>query len=224
MPDDQAPPRKSVADQATVSEKLPGKALTDQDAAQRILKFLQEPAYLTVAEALVYLETHSGKLRVEGFTNLRDVLDHLTRAARSGTSEAEFDHHLTEAREHLRRAVMHPYQDEIEERLGQLERTGKSYLVRRELFPDIPTERDFRERLNEAKKILAQARLLKGDAAHTVAVVALLRDCMDKLEALSTDVRTRKAALFVRLAIGTIFALVLGILGIILAKVLFGIG
>src|SRR4051812_7974900 len=104
------------------------------------MDFLRSDDYYAVQKALIFLETHTYRLRVIGIENLRSVLDHLVRAAHETQSEDQVAHHIAEAKEHLRRALSMTYQDEIEERLWQLEQTGKGYVLRRVLFPGLPTE------------------------------------------------------------------------------------
>jgi len=77
----------------------------DKRAAIAILSFLRSEEYFTVQEALVYLESYFPRLRIEALANLRDVLDHLVRAAQQDADDGRVLHHLSEAEEHLRRSL-----------------------------------------------------------------------------------------------------------------------
>ena len=95
---------------------------SENDIATKALAFLRSGNYEAVKQAIIYLETRSGQLQTDAFANLRDVLDHLVAAVQPGISEDELSQQIAETNEHLRRAVMHPFQDIIEERLAKLTR------------------------------------------------------------------------------------------------------
>src|SRR5947209_1200610 len=85
--------------------------------ADRIMAFLRSNDYVAVQELVVYLETIENKLRPDALANFRDVLDHLVRASKATTVD-DADAHLTEAQEHLRRALSDPFQEAIADKLA----------------------------------------------------------------------------------------------------------
>jgi hypothetical protein len=187
----------------------------DEQTARQILEFLRSEDYFIVQEAIISLESHTAKLQIEAFSNLRDVLDHLVRAAAAGAPAETADDHLAEAREHLRRAAVHPLQDQIDLRLKELDAIQKWYFIRRELAPEVPSPHEVRRRRGEAMDLLTEARLLKGDQTQTERAVVLLRETLDKLDTLLIDVRPpRRSVAFhwVFWVATVVFSVALGIL------------
>lgn len=173
---------------------------SENDIATKALAFLRSGNYEAVKQAIIYLETRSGQLQTDAFANLRDVLDHLVAAVQPGISEDELSQQIAETNEHLRRAVMHPFQDIIEERLAKLTRKKRLYIIRQEVFKDVLSEREFLRRLDGAKNLLVEIRLRKGDGRSTdlAETIALLQRCFDELEDLGQEIKPNSKALAVR--------------------------
>jgi hypothetical protein len=187
----------------------------EQNTRDQIMAFLKSDDYFAVQEALVFLEAHTYRLRIIGIENLRNVLDHLVRAAHSADSPDKTAHHLAEAKEHLRRALSMTYQDEIQERLWQLEQSGRGYVIRRALFPEIPTEREFKEQLHQAKELLAKAKLLKSDHTRIAESAKILRACLETLEQLALKMRAKSSGL-IRFIVILFLLILVGLTGTIL--------
>src|SRR5262245_37318587 len=141
------------------NESTPG-PLSPEDTilAARILQFLRMSDYFAVQKALIYLESHDAGLQVDAYANLRDVLDHLVRAAKPDASIQDIDRHLIEAKDHMRRAGVNPLQTRIDERFAEFDRIGRWYFIRQQLFPDVPSVRDLRKTLQEANELLDTSR------------------------------------------------------------------
>lgn len=131
--------------------------------AKALLEFLRGPDYEAVQRAFIFLESHGAALQISTLSNLRDVLDHVIRAVQPGVTAQDRAAHLAEASEHLRRASVNPLQDYVEGQLQSLDRVAKWYFVRRELFTDVPTEKEFLRRNRQILDTLAEARPLKGN-------------------------------------------------------------
>ena len=171
----------------------------DGEAANMIIAFLREyGSYVSVARALVFLEGYTERLFIDGLTNLRDVLDHLIRAARPDLDARVVAHHITEAREHLRRAGVNPLQDAVNEKFEIIDSQLRFYPIKQAIFSDIAPMREIRKGLREATDKLIEARLLKGDSAQLDSALALLRECLLGLDNLSEAMKPSAASWVVR--------------------------
>ena len=192
-----------------------GNGASESEIAERIITFLRSGNYDVAKQAIIYLETRSGQLQTDAFANMRDVLDHLVAAAKPGILEEDLDQQMAETDEHLRRAVMHPFQDVIEDRLARLARKKTFYIVRQEVFKDVLPEREFLRRLTEAENLLAEVRLRKGDGRgeNLAGTIEILQRCFDELEELGQQIRPNSRAVAVRWTIFvllTIFSALVG--------------
>ena len=186
------------------------------------LQFLRLPEHAAVQDALIYLERRTGRLQVQGLAQLRDALDHLTRAAAVGTSDEDVNSHLVQARDHLRRAVVPALQDYADDLSAQVERRAKGYSLRKEFFPDLPSERDFRKSYIAILEKLSNARPLKGTQSATIEAIGRLMLCCDELGELLIDIKPSRSSLFLRLAKGTFLMLLAGGVGAAITKLWFG--
>ncbi len=173
----------------------------DRDIAERIICLLRSEDYLTVLQAVVFLETKASSLQIEGFANFRDVLNHLGFVAQPYLSAPSRNRHMTEVSEHLRRAFTHPFQDAIDGALGDLDQRMWLYHIRSHFAGnDVLSPRERQRRIDAAKLKLIEARNLKGVGDIPLSA-RLFRECYDELQQVRLESIPSKGVMPARVSI-----------------------
>lgn len=81
----------------------------DRSLVERFLLMIRDN-YQKADKAAYFLEQRAGISRVCGVMNLRDALSHLASLLNPKTKRDEWQDHLANAEEHLRRAIIEPYE------------------------------------------------------------------------------------------------------------------
>src|SRR5947209_18289498 len=71
--------------------------------------------YKKADKATFFLEQRSGIVNIQGITNMRDVLSHLVTLLDPATPDGKWEEQLGNAEEHLRRAIIEPYEIALNE-------------------------------------------------------------------------------------------------------------
>jgi hypothetical protein len=81
----------------------------ERDLVLRFLALIRD-SYKKAEKAAYFLERRAGVLNTCGMTNLRDVLSHLATLLDPATPARKRADQLASAEEHLRRAIIEPYE------------------------------------------------------------------------------------------------------------------
>jgi hypothetical protein len=88
----------------------------EQDMLEEFLRLVRD-AYPIADKANFFLERHTRKTNIVGITNLRDVLSHLASFLREDATDDKRAEQLTNAKEHVRRSILEPYETAFLSRL-----------------------------------------------------------------------------------------------------------
>lgn len=86
--------------------------------------------YKKADKATFFLEQRTGVVNLQGITNVRDVLSHLVTLLNPDTPEDKRHEQLGNAEEHLRRAIIEPYEIALNELTVKFELLYKNYKTR----------------------------------------------------------------------------------------------
>lgn len=116
-----------------------------------------------------FLEQNEGVSNAQGIANIRDSLSHFTSALQPNSTFTQRREHVTSAEEHLRRAIIEPYERAVNHKLTKFHALNADY--RRDVIPLIsrdsryvnaPEESRITAVLDEVKAFLSRARNTKG--------------------------------------------------------------
>lgn len=185
------------------------------DICERVLTLLRSNAYWDALKSVVFLESKSDKLQIEGFNNFRDALNHLGFIAQTGHDATNRDLHMAEVMEHFRRAFTHPFQDTIDKELDMLERRAWLYHLRSAFAgDDILSPRARLQQIDAVKLILIEIRNLKGQ--HQISLSAQkCRACYDALQEIKFAITPSRGVMPTRIGIWVLAIVLSAILGIV---------
>jgi hypothetical protein len=83
--------------------------------------------YKKADKATFFLEQRSGIVNIQGITNMRDVLSHLVTLLDTATPSDKWEEQLGNAEEHLRRAIIEPYEIALNELTVKFEELYDKY-------------------------------------------------------------------------------------------------
>lgn len=86
----------------------------DKALIETFLRLIQEN-YKKADEATFFLEQRTGVSNVQGIANVRDVLSHLVTLLNPDTPDDKRKEQISNAEEHLRRAIIEPYETALNE-------------------------------------------------------------------------------------------------------------
>ncbi len=86
--------------------------------------------YRKADEATFFLEQRSGVMNVPSMANMRDVLSHLVTLLHKDTPDDKRVEQLATSEEHLRRAILEPYEIALNELTGKFEELYEKYKSR----------------------------------------------------------------------------------------------
>ncbi len=169
------------------------------DAAliERFLVLIRDH-YRSADKAAFFLERKAGSFSVVGMTNLRDVLSHLATLLDPKTPPDERSAQLASAEEHLRRAIIEPYEialAQASERVEELyERYKREALPEKLHFPrEIPDLEQVNSALLEISQLIAAGKTAKArnlwDSKWEEGVSQLVV-AFEKLAALKSELET----------------------------------
>jgi hypothetical protein len=140
----------------------------DRKLVETFLELIRDN-YKKADAASLFLEQRTGKANVYGITNLRDVLSHLATLLNSGTPEEKRQEQLTNAEEHLRRAVVEPYETALNTLTVQFDDLYEKYkrdvLPVQDRFPGLqaaPNTGSIEAQLEEVRGLTSNGRLAKA--------------------------------------------------------------
>jgi hypothetical protein len=81
--------------------------------------------YPIAKDAIIFFETHEGKMSLESIVEFRDALDHVMMAFQNSEDKKRCSAETTSAVEHLRRASIEPYEWAVENVLAKIETNRK---------------------------------------------------------------------------------------------------
>jgi hypothetical protein len=134
----------------------------------RLLRLIRDN-YRKANDAASFLEERAGIANVYGITNLRDVLSHLATFLDPRLTPEQRSAQVPTAEEHLRRAVIEPYQIANEElllRFRALYDNYKRYVLpirdRHEYLATAPSSDEIEQRRRNIERWLGEGRQAKG--------------------------------------------------------------
>lgn len=101
----------------------------DVDLVERFLVLIRDH-YKKVDKATFFLEHRTGEVNLPSMANMRDVLSHLVTLLSSETPDDRREEQLATAEEHLRRAILEPYEVALSERTVKFEELYDKYRTR----------------------------------------------------------------------------------------------
>jgi len=120
-------------------------------------------------QAVNFLEQEVGIASISSITNQRDALSHFATALKSGLSNEERKQQFYNAEEHLRRAIIDPYQVACSEKydaLTELVENYKRYVIplrqTKEEFRAAPNDVSVNSSMKEITLLLTEARKAKA--------------------------------------------------------------
>lgn len=153
--------------------------------------------YRKTDEATAFLEHRVGVSNVHAFTNVRDVLSHLCTMLDKNTPPEKKRDQLNNAEEHLRRAILEPYEVGFSKLIAEFKKVYEDY--KRNVIPvrerhislnSAPTLVMVDARLKEIAELARRGRTAKGRNLWTAeweAGVASFVDAFDKVAALKAE-------------------------------------
>ncbi len=127
-------------------------------------------SYQKADMANLFLEQNSKSVNVSALANLRDVLSHLATFLRIGLPPEKRNEQIINATEHLRRAILEPYELTYRDHLRHFEPLFQKYievlLPAREqhaFLASAPTRQNIESRLDALHKLAERGRLAKGN-------------------------------------------------------------
>jgi len=103
----------------------------DKELVEQFLDLIRN-YYKKADKATFFLELRTGLVNVPGITNIRDVLSHLVTLLDSSTPQAERRAQIENAAEHLRRAIIEPYEmgfNDLTVRFNELYKAYKRHVI-----------------------------------------------------------------------------------------------
>lgn len=125
----------------------------------------------TALDAITYLETKTGKKSTQSLSNLRDVIFHLATLISVINDPAKTkakDQQLGTIEEHLRRAIIEPYEHAANIRLGKLKELYENYLkivcpISTKLNPRPIDKDEVKGRLEATEELIRKGRDAKKE-------------------------------------------------------------
>lgn len=166
----------------------------NSDILQRMLELVRDN-YRKADKATFFLETRTGKTNIQGITNLRDVLSHFATLLGTEMTIEQAHAQVASAEEHLRRAILEPYEIALNEKINKYMVLHEKYLA--EVIPvlerhvalrNAPDQDVIKARMNEIYSLAEKGRIAKGknlwnpDWEHGVAGYIQAYDALDKLD------------------------------------------
>lgn len=154
--------------------------------------------YRKTDEATAFLEHRAGVSNVHAFTNVRDVLSHLCTLLDPATPPEKKRDQLNNAEEHLRRAILEPYEVGFSKLTSEFKKVYDDY--KRNVIPlrerhvslnSAPSLIMIDARLREIAELARRGRTAKGRNLWTPeweVGVASFVDAFDKMAALRAEV------------------------------------
>jgi len=140
----------------------------DRNVVERFLALIKEH-YHQADTATFYLEQRTGIINVHAITNLRDVLSHLATLLTPGLSPDQQVAQLSNAEEHLRRAIIEPYEVALNELVIRFRDLFKKYkeelLAAQGRYSDLtaaPSAASIESRMKTLANLIANGRRSKG--------------------------------------------------------------
>lgn len=156
--------------------------------------------YRKADESCFFLEERAGINNVQAISNMRDAISHLVTLLDPNIDEVKREHQLANAEEHLRRAIIEPYEIAIDNLLVEFYKIYVPY--KEELLPvkdrhpvlnSAPNHISVNARLKEFHDLTTKGRSGKGknlwDTAWEEGVLGFV-DAFEKLSALKADIET----------------------------------
>lgn len=168
----------------------------EKSLVERFLLLIREN-YKKADRATFYLEQRTGVVNLPGITNLRDVLSHLVTFLSPETPNEKRNDQLINAEEHIRRAIIEPYEIALNELTVKFEDVYQDY--KRNVLPNkdkdiffstAPGAVEIERVLQEIRQLTSQGRIAKGrnlwDAEWDKGVAQFI-EAYDKLYELKTS-------------------------------------
>lgn len=118
--------------------------------------------YPHAKEAILFFETHEGKMAPEAIIELRDTLDHLVMAFENSENDQRFQAETTSSFEHLRRASIEPFEWAVENKIAEIWKRYKWTMWGRLLFVPPPERKLYYPKFAEIKAELLEGRKCKN--------------------------------------------------------------
>ena len=179
------------------TEHVPIQQQVDPVLLDRFLQLIRDN-YKNADKASFFLEERSGITNIYGITNLRDVLSHLATFLDPTLSDEQRRDQVAAAEEHLRRAVLEPYQIATEDLIIRFQDLYQDY--RRSVLPargrhpslaGAPSKEHIEIKLREIEQLLSAGRAAKArnlwDATWEQGVADFIR-AFNELYSLTTAV------------------------------------
>jgi hypothetical protein len=153
--------------------------------------------YKRADKATFFLEQRTGVVNFQGITNVRDVLSHLVTFLNPNTSDEKRLEQLSNAEEHLRRAINEPYEIGLNRLVARFDKLYDEY--KRRVLPithkhttlaNAPNTTSIEATVREIRDLTAIGRSSKGANAWNAdweAGVTSFIEGFDKLSTLYTD-------------------------------------
>jgi hypothetical protein len=174
-----SPPSVAPPERTVVQNQI------DPVLLDRFLQLVRDN-YRNADKATFFLEERSGITNIYGITNLRDVLSHFATFLDPALSNEQRRDQLANAEEHLRRAILEPYQIATEDLIIRFQEVYQHYkryvLPARDRYPTLstaPSKEHIEGELRKIEQLLSVGRAAKGrnlwDAAWEQGVAAFIR-------------------------------------------------
>jgi hypothetical protein len=139
----------------------------DAELVERFLMLIRDH-YGSAAKAMFVLERTSGAVSYAGLKNMNDVLSHLATFLDSSTPPDKLSGQLSSAEEHLRRAIIEPYEIALADAIVAFDKLHKRYkrdvLARKQLLAGtVPDAERVNSTLAEISKLAAAGREAKAN-------------------------------------------------------------
>lgn len=203
----------------------------DRDLVESFLILIREN-YKKGDMATFYLEQRSGVVNIQGLSNFRDVLSHLATMLDPNTPEEKKQEQLNNAEEHLRRAVVEPYEIAVNTLVTQFEETYQTY--KEQVIPALDTTptlvtapriSEIESRLRELSNLMSKGRTAKlqnlWNPEWEQAITSYI-SAYDKLHSLHTQLEeyVNKYGQLQRSRVSTklhVLSLLIGVTGVVVA-------
>lgn len=140
----------------------------NKEILETVISLIKEK-YPLLQRALIYCEEISGEKPTVAFNNIRDFLSHLrTVFSRWDATPEDKRKQLAQAEEHLRRAIIEPYELASKVEIGKLEKTYERYIeavpkLGHKMNPTPPTIQEIQSRLNLIYELREKGREAKSE-------------------------------------------------------------
>ena len=118
--------------------------------------------YPHAKEAILFFETHEGKMAPEAIIEFRDALDHLMMAFSHAGDEHRAQSEITSAFEHLRRASIEPFEWAVENKVAVIWKRYRWTMWGRILMVAPPERKSYYGKLAEIKNEILAGRKSKN--------------------------------------------------------------